>query len=192
MAVDILKREIDQMGVRVDRNRVRVRHRKRAYDDQGLPVLAKDSHVAGFCRDIQLLESGIEREHVRVFSDWVGGQNLHVCQIDQRQLIVFLSRDKGQPSAHIEGNPVGTLDSSDWIVPDNLGSSRINRYEFVLLMHRHEDVAGARVIKPRPSTDTIVQLFKSLPSALKSEPCLRRGQRIWRADRRLTEQLPSL
>jgi hypothetical protein len=71
MAIDILQREIDQMGVRVDRNRVRMRHRKRAYGDEGLPVLTKDGHVSGFCRDTQLLESSIEREHVWVFSHWV-------------------------------------------------------------------------------------------------------------------------
>src|SRR5450432_1248891 len=67
-------------------------------------------------------------------------------RIDHCQLVIFLSHNKSQSSADIEGNPVRALDSSDWIVPDNLGSSRINRYEFVLLLHRHEDVAGARVI----------------------------------------------
>ena len=120
------------MGVRVDGNRVRVRHRKRAYGDEGLPVLTKHGNVSGFGRDIQLLESCIEREHVRVFSDWICGQHLHVCEIDHCQLVILLSRNESQSSADIEGNPVRALDSSDWIMPDNLGSSWINRYEFVL------------------------------------------------------------
>jgi hypothetical protein len=146
MAVDILQREIDQMGVRVHRNRVGVRHRKRAYGDESLPVLTKHCHISGLGRDIQPLKSGIEREHIRVFSYWVCGQHLHVCEIDHRKLVIFLSRNKSQSSADIEGNPVRALDSRDWIMPNNLGSSWINRYKFALLMHRDEDVSGARVI----------------------------------------------
>jgi len=134
------------MGVRVHRNRVRMRHRKRAYGDESLPVLTKDGDVSGFCRDIQLLNSRIEREYVRVFSDRICGQHLHVCEIDHCQLVIFLSRNKSQSSDDIEGNPMRALDSRDWIMPNNLGSSRINRYKFVLLMHRDEDVSGARVI----------------------------------------------
>src|ERR1700692_3153317 len=114
MAIDILQREIDQMSIGVDRNRVRVRHRKRAYGDESLPVLAKDGYVSRFRRDIQLLESGIEREHVRIFSNWVCGQYLHVCEIDHRQLVVLFSGYKRQSCAYIERNPVRALDSGDW------------------------------------------------------------------------------
>lgn len=39
-----------------------------------------------------------------------------------------------------------TLDPRSWIASDDLGSSRFNRYEFVLFMDRNEHVAGARVI----------------------------------------------
>src|SRR5450755_1677397 len=109
------------MGVRVDGNRVRVRHGKRAHGDKGPPVLTKDGYVSGFCRDIQLLESSIEREYVWVFSHRVHGQNLHICEIDHCKLVVFLSCYKSQSSADIEGNPVRALDSRDWIMPDNLG-----------------------------------------------------------------------
>src|ERR1700752_4473790 len=76
MAIDILQRKIDQVRIRVDGDRVRVRHEKRAHVDKGLPVLTKNSHVPGFRRDIQLLESRIEGEYVWFFSDWVRGQYL--------------------------------------------------------------------------------------------------------------------
>ncbi len=116
------------MRIRVDGNRVRVRHGKRAHGDKGLSVLTKNSHVSGFRRDIQLLESRIEREYVWVFSDWVRGQYLHICEIDHCKFVVFLSCHKSQSRAHIEGNRVRAFKSRDWIAPDNLGIGRVNRY----------------------------------------------------------------
>jgi len=125
---------------------MRVRHVKRTYRDKSFSVLAKDGHVSGFCRDIQLLESSIECEDVWVLPDWVHGQYFHGFEIDQCKLVVFLTCDKGQPSRQIERNPVRTLDSGYWIASDNLGSGRVNCRDFVLFVNRNKDVAGARVI----------------------------------------------
>ena len=58
------------MGFRINANRVRVRHGKCSLQNQGLSILAKNGHIAGFCRDIQPMESRVEREYVRVFSYW--------------------------------------------------------------------------------------------------------------------------
>ena len=49
MTINILQREVDQMRFRVDANRVRVRHGKGAFGNQGLPILVKYRHVSGFC-----------------------------------------------------------------------------------------------------------------------------------------------
>jgi hypothetical protein len=57
--------------------------------------------------------------------DWVRGQHLHVCEIDDCELVIFLARNQSQSSADIEGDPVRALDSRDWMMPDNLGSNRI-------------------------------------------------------------------
>src|SRR5712692_2354239 len=134
------------MGFRINANRVRVRHGKCSLQNQGLSILAKNGHIPGFCRDIQPMESRVEREYVRVSSYWVRGQYLHVGEIDHCKLVVILSRYKGQSSGHVEGNPVRALYSSHCIAPDNLGGCRVNRHKFVLFVDGNEDVAGARII----------------------------------------------
>ena len=45
MTVEILEREVDKMGLRIDRDRVRMRHVDSALKEQVLFILLKDSHL---------------------------------------------------------------------------------------------------------------------------------------------------
>src|SRR5260370_11999923 len=107
------------MGFRINANRVRVRHGKCSLQNQGLSILAKNGHIAGFCRDIQPMESRVEREYVRVFSYWVPGQYLHVGEIAHCKLVFILSRYNDQSTPHFNTTPLPPPSSIPSIAPSN-------------------------------------------------------------------------
>jgi len=70
MAVHVLQRKVDEVGLGIDRNRVRMRHVKGTQQRETFPVALKDRHRARFGGDVQALEAWIVREYVGI--PWKG------------------------------------------------------------------------------------------------------------------------
>src|SRR5215472_3885535 len=94
MAVYVLQREIDEVRLRIYAYCVGIWHEKRAFSDKRFSFLPKDADISRLCRYIQLLQPWIKCQDIRVFSHWIRSQDLHVAQVDQSQLVVFLSGNK--------------------------------------------------------------------------------------------------
>ena len=63
MPVKFLQREIDEVSVWVDRDRVAMRQEEFSFQSNRFSRLAKHGNVSRFCRDIQQSQTGIERPH---------------------------------------------------------------------------------------------------------------------------------
>src|SRR5690349_1108206 len=86
MTINALEREIDQMRLRIDGYRMRMRHEKHAFRNERLSILAKDGYLSGFRRHVQPLVALIEREDIRTFSNRVSRQDIHICKIHHGDL----------------------------------------------------------------------------------------------------------
>src|SRR5437867_12834491 len=60
-SLDVLEREVHQMGSGIDRDGVRVRHRDSTFESETAVVLGEHGDLAGFRRGVQLAPLGLAR-----------------------------------------------------------------------------------------------------------------------------------
>ena len=72
MSVDILQREINQVALRIDTYRMRMRHGEVADFYKTLSIFPIYPHFTGFGRNIELLQSWIESQDIWVIPNRVG------------------------------------------------------------------------------------------------------------------------
>ena len=106
MTANVLQREVDQVCIRVNTNSVSVRHEELAFTHQGLSLFSKDGDMPRFSRDIQQFQTGVECEDIRVFSDRIDRQHLHVRQVYDRELVILFSGNKRKSFRHIKRHTV--------------------------------------------------------------------------------------
>ena len=107
VAVNVLQREVDQMRIRVNANRVSMGHEQPTLAHQRPALLAKDGDVPRFGGYIQQFQTGIEGENVRVFPDRMYRQNLHGDQVNDGEFVFSSPATKANLSATSRAMPCG-------------------------------------------------------------------------------------
>src|ERR1700687_1381836 len=97
------------MRIGVYTNRVSMGHEKPTFIHQSLSLFLKYGDVPRLGRDVQPLQAGIKGENVGGFPDRMCRQYLHGGQINDGELVVFLSRHEGQSLGYVKGNTVRAL-----------------------------------------------------------------------------------
>src|SRR5215469_3247516 len=123
-----------------------MRHRKISCRYERPAVFTIDPHIAGFGRHVQLLQAWIEGKNVGIISDRVSTESLHVGQVNQGQRVIASASDKRQPIRDIKCNAVGFIYTGNRIAANDLELDRIDYSQFVLLMNRHQNMFGRRII----------------------------------------------
>ncbi len=97
--------------------------------------------MPGLRRYVELLEAGVEGQHVGVCADIVHSQHFHRGEVHDREFVVFFAGDEGEPVRGVEGDAVRALYPWQWIPPNNFHGCWIDCHQLVLLVHSHEDVS---------------------------------------------------
>src|SRR6266436_1496517 len=126
MTVNVLQGKVDQVCVRVNTDRVSVRHEKLALTHQGLSLSSKDGDVPGFSRYIQQSQAGVECEDIRVFAHWVCSQNPHARKVYDCELMVPFARNERKSLMHVKRHTVRMFDSAHRVATNDLRRRWIN------------------------------------------------------------------
>src|SRR6267378_4611842 len=114
--------------------------------DKILSVFAKYENIAGVSGYVQLLESWIKGQHVRVFSDTMCRQDLHGIQVYDGQHVILLSGHECEPSRLIQCDSVRALNAGHRVAANDLHGCRVDYYNLVLLVNGNQNMAGARIV----------------------------------------------
>lgn len=146
VSVDVLQREVDEVGGGIDADGVGVGHLEGSDAGEGGSGEVEDGDGSGFRGDVEALEAGIEGEDVGVAADLVCAKHLHGGEVDDGEGVVGFAGDEGEMGGVVEGDAMGVCDAGQEQSMGDDCADGVDGGQLVEVVDGDEDVAGAGII----------------------------------------------
>lgn len=141
MSIHVLQREVDEVGLRVDGDRVRARHLQLAELAEIAVALLEHCDGSRFRRHVEALEPRIEGKNVGIVAYRVNGEKLHRAQVEDGQRVVLFAGNKGEAIGLVERDAVRVLDAGQLVAAYDLHRCGVDGNQLVDTVHGNQNAA---------------------------------------------------